>query len=719
MPFRPLLVRIRCPVLPRCRLLRSSSILIPGKTVWRRCKAGRLAVLNDAAAYFAALREALLRATRQVYIIGWDIHSQTRFVGPSGQAGDGYPEELGAFLKALLLAKPDLHINILAWNFPALYAAEREWNSATKFTTGTSDRLRFCFDSSLPLGSAQHQKIVTIDGALAFVGGLDLTIRRWDTSAHAADDPLRVDPDGKPYPPFHDVQCMVDGEAAASVTEIAENRWCAAGCTVETSLAVAGERWPASVPVQSRGMTVGIARTEIATAGAPGVNEVARLFEASINAADRFIYVENQFTSATDFAHLLAQRMVDVPQLHVLIVTPKLHSSWFESQAMQSGRGGFIGAFLAAGVMDRVRFLYPSTRDGETEAAVMVHSKVMIVDDRILRIGSANLNNRSMGADTECDLAFEATSEAQQRSIAQVRRQLIGHFCGVDEREIERNEADLFGYLDRRAESDAAKSLRPIDPEATSGGMAAMVQPVADPREPLHLDRVATRMWTPRTILAVSGLAAALAGLALAWQYTSLHDFTDVGFVSSMISQPARSHFAPLLAIAAFVLGGLVVFPVLVLIAATAAALGPWTGFFSAGAGVLLSALLLFTIGRVLGQARLQRLLGRRAGRVQSRVIGKGVVAVAMIRMVPIAPFSIVNVVAGASKLSLRDFLLGTALGMAPGIAVMAALGAQIADLARNASWTNVLLLALAILAWIALCLGVQFLVTWWTGRRM
>ena len=263
-----------------------------------------------------------------------------------------------------------------------------------------------------------------------------------------------------------------------------------------------------------------------------------------------------------------------------------------------------------------------------------------------------------------------------------------------------------------------AKSLQPIDPAATVGSMAIVVQPVADPREPLHLDRAANRMWTARTILAVSGLAAALAGLALAWQYTSLRDFTDVGFVSSVISQPARSQFAPLLAIAAFVVGGLVMFPVLVLIAATAAALGPWLGFFSAGAGVLLSALVLFSIGRVLGQARLQRLLGGRAARVQSRIIGKGVVAVAMIRMVPIAPFSMVNVVAGASKLSLRDFLLGTVLGMAPGIAVMAALGAQIADLARNASWTNAVLLALAILAWIALCLGVQFLVTWMAGRR-
>ena len=101
-------------------------------------------------------------------------------------------------------------------------------------------------------------------------------------------------------------------------------------------------------------------------------------------------------------------------------------------------------------------------------AAVMVHSKVMIVDDRILRVGSANLNNRSMGADTECDLAFEATSEAHRKYIAGLRRQLIGHFCGVDEREIESNEADLFGFLDRLAESGREKSLQPIDPAATA-----------------------------------------------------------------------------------------------------------------------------------------------------------------------------------------------------------------------------------------------------------
>ena len=305
----------------------------------------------------------MLLATDRVYIIGWDIHSQTRFVGPSGHADDGFPEELGPFLKALLKARAELRIDVLSWDFPALYAAEREWSSPSKFTTDTSDRLRFCFDSSLPLGSAQHQKIVVIDGAVAFSGGLDLTIRRWDTSEHAAGNPHRADPDGKPYPPFHDVQCMVDGEAAAALLELVENRWQAAGCTVENRNLPAGDRWPASVPVQARDIVAGIARTEIRTAHEPGVDEVARLFEASINAANRFIYIENQFTSTTEIARLLAQRMLDVPSLRVLIVTPKMHSSWFESQAMQGGRGGFIDTFVAAGVLDRIRFLYPATRD--------------------------------------------------------------------------------------------------------------------------------------------------------------------------------------------------------------------------------------------------------------------------------------------------------------------------------------------------------------------
>lgn len=678
-----------------------------------------MAVFNDAAVYFGALRDALLLAERQVHIIGWDIHSQTPLVGPSGRVDDKLPVELGPFLAGLVAVKPELRINILAWDFAALYAPEREWNSADKFTAGCDGRVRFCLDSSLPLGSSQHQKIVVIDNAIAFSGGLDLTIRRWDTSEHLADHPLRRDPDGEPYPPFHDVQCLVEGETAAALGEIAAARWRAAGCPVEACETVEGDRWPASVPAGARRIQAAIARTELRTALQAGVDEVARLFEASINAASRFIYIENQFTSATEIAEMLARRMADVPSLHVLIVTPKAHSSWLESQAMHGGRGGFMDPFVAAGVTDRLRILYPAVGDGAQTAAVMVHSKVMIVDDGFLRVGSANLNNRSMGADSECDLAFEAGGDEHREFIRGLRRALIGHFCGVGEDTIAANEDDLLGFLDRHASAASGRALLPIDRETTAvGAMAGIIQPIADPKTPLNLQRTARRMWTPRTVLAVAGTATALAGLALAWHTTSLREFTDIGYASAVIAQYSHSALAPLFAVAAFVLGGLVLFPVVVLIAATAAALGPWIGALSATAGVLASSLLLFMIGRFLGHRRLQSLLGARALRIQRRIVGKGVVAVAMIRMVPVAPFSLVNVLAGASQLRLTDFLAGTVLGMAPGIIAMAALGAQIADFASNASWSNAIPLGLTIVLWIALCLVVQFVVTWWSGRR-
>jgi uncharacterized membrane protein YdjX (TVP38/TMEM64 family) len=341
----------------------------------------------------------------------------------------------------------------------------------------------------------------------------------------------------------------------------------------------------------------------------------------------------------------------------------------------------------------------------------------MIVDDGFLRVGSANINNRSMGADTECDLAFEASSEGHRDFIRSLRRRLIGHFCGLDETAIAENEDDLLGFIDRHAASDAGRALLPIDFERAPA-LIGIVQPIADPRQPLNLQRAARRMWNRRTVMAAAGTAVALAGLALAWRYTPLSNYTDLGYVSSFISQHAQSAFAPLYAVGLFVLGGLVVFPVIVLIAATAAALGPWIGALSATVGVLASSLLLFMIGRLLGRKRLQAVLGARALRIQNRIVGRGIVAVAMIRMVPIAPFTLVNVLAGASQLRLSDFLIGTLLGMAPGIITMAALGAQIADFARHASWSNAVPLGLTIVLWIAVCLAVQFLVTWLSGRR-
>src|SRR5690606_28780683 len=117
------------------------------------------------------------------------------------------------------------------------------------------------------MGSSHHQKIVVVDDAIAFVGGLDMTTCRWDTSEHASSNPLRRDLSGKPYSPFHDVQAVVDGDAARALGELVRERWRRATdrepvppCVGETDL------WPSMVEPDITEVSVGIARTEPAYA---------------------------------------------------------------------------------------------------------------------------------------------------------------------------------------------------------------------------------------------------------------------------------------------------------------------------------------------------------------------------------------------------------------------------------------------------------------------
>ncbi len=185
--------------------------------------ADRFTTLIDGAAYFATLRAALIRARHTVFIVGWDLDSRMRLV-PDG-ANDGFPEPLGAFLCALAAARPRLRIYVLAWDFAMIYALERDWPPVYRTAWQSHRGIVFQLDGAHPRGASHHQKLVVIDDRLAFVGGLDMTRARWDTPSHSADEPRRRDADGVSYRPFHDVQAMFDGDAAAELGEQARQRW--------------------------------------------------------------------------------------------------------------------------------------------------------------------------------------------------------------------------------------------------------------------------------------------------------------------------------------------------------------------------------------------------------------------------------------------------------------------------------------------------------------
>ena len=208
------------------------SILRAKRNVWRIERANRAAALIDGAAFFAAVRQAFRNARHSIFVLGWDIDSRMRLVGETNQPDDGLPATLADFLTELVRLRPELKINLLLWNYSLLYANERELSPRLSLQWSTPEQISLSLDNIVPFGCSQHQKIIVVDNALAFCGGLDLTIRRWDTAAHASDNPARVDPSGHTFKPFHDVQMMVDGKAAHALAEIACERWAtAAVCT--------------------------------------------------------------------------------------------------------------------------------------------------------------------------------------------------------------------------------------------------------------------------------------------------------------------------------------------------------------------------------------------------------------------------------------------------------------------------------------------------------
>jgi phospholipase D1/2 len=167
-------------------------LLRPGDTCWRIERANRMAVIVDAADYFATVRAAVQRARHSVLLIGWDFDTRIRL--DRADDGSGVPNTLGKFLKWIVRKRPELRVYVLRWDLGVLHSLGRGTTPLVILDWMTSKRVRFKLDGAHPAGSAHHQKIVVIDDALAFCGGIDMTADRWDTREHLDDDPQRVRP---------------------------------------------------------------------------------------------------------------------------------------------------------------------------------------------------------------------------------------------------------------------------------------------------------------------------------------------------------------------------------------------------------------------------------------------------------------------------------------------------------------------------------------------
>ena len=667
------------------------SLLHIGHNCTAVARAERFAVLVDAQAYFRAFHDAALLAQHSITILAWDFNSRTRLHFDAVPPG-GAPAELGAFLNFLVRRRRGLHVNILNWDYPMVFGADREFPPLYGLGWTPARRVRLRYDDTHPVTGSQHQKIVVIDGRLAFTGGIDLTQRRWDTPEHKAVDPRRS-ADGKPYPPVHDMMVAVDGAAAAALDALARERWeIATGAPLRVEAPAgaghaAADPWPRSIEPDLTDIDVGIARTMPPRGETPGVKEIERLYLDMIRAARETIYVENQYFTAPRIAAALVERLAEPGGPEVIIVLRKLSHGWLEEATMHVLRTRLIARLRGADLHKRLRVYTPHIPGLAPGCCLDVHSKLMIVDDRLLRVGSANLCNRSMSLDTECDTLVESRGDARVAAvIAGFRDRLVAEHLDVPREALQRKLRELGSLRDAiDALRSEGRSLRPLDDVPDYPDAFLSVASVADPEEPISLpwleeDRRAGAA-EPQAPVAWAQLAAigvVVLALMAAWRFTPLAHVATPERIIDWAHEFGSSAWAPLAVIAAYTPACLVMFPRPLITLAGVIAFGPWLGFVYALVGIVASAVATYYAGRRMRRDTVRRLAGRRLDRMIDVLRKNGLLAMTLLRLVPVAPFAVEGIVAGAVHLRLRDLVVGTAIGMVPGTLAATIFGDQI-----------------------------------------
>lgn len=680
--------------------------LDPGKTCWSVKAATQVQLLVDAAPYYEQLRRLCLSARHSIYLLGWDIDSRTPLHGEKPPE-DGLPTELLPFLKALLERTPSLNIHILSWDFAVLYMWERQALPSYRFAWEGHDRLTFRMDDCHPAGASHHQKMVVLDDAVAFCGGIDLTLARWDTNTHVASDPRRTTPDGKTHDPMHDAQLGVAGPIARKLGELFRERW---QCSQEEALVP-----PPPVDLnlgdaEMLNVDVGISRT-MYREKADSIAEIEALTIAAIRQAKKNIYIENQYLSSAVVGQALYESLSQPQGPEIVLVLPKAESGWLEQESMGLLKQRLLARLRKADAAKRLRVLYPFVPGSNgTSTGVYVHSKLMFVDDDFAKVGSSNLSNRSMRLDTECDLAIEANGNPQTRkAIAHWRARLLAEHLGIGVEEVEEglSARGLLGYLDGVTSHE--RGLAPVPETAITDptfDFSVYDGVVSDPEKPLSADvllgqamperqrrlvRSTLAVYTVAAVLILGGLVAAKLGW-LSPQFSAVMTWFHSRLEPHLNSLPGwlGMGVATILAASLFV--------PLSLIMATVCVLAPgWPAFAILYLGALSASMATYWMGR----SFLETLLfipwiQRRAEKLRPRLRHGGFLAVLIARLVPAGSFTLINLVAGALRIPFPAYALANAVGLLPGIVLMSLLSGRFAAYWRHATFTNA---AIAVLA--------------------
>ena len=442
--------------------------------------------------YFRLVRQALLSARRTVFILGWDM---TAGIDLDPQAPPSkVPTQFDKLLKYIVrrrptapLLHPDLGLRI------AVHARAR-----SVFTVAASDgaclgSVHFGFDDRHPVGASHHQKIVVIDDELAFCGGIDLTGHRWDTTAHRPDEPLRKTPMGKHVRAVSRSsgdggRCGGRKPRRARARSLAGPRRRAPALRQHVDGGPVAGRRDSRFHRRRRGHQRGRYRDRNRSRRCASAR---RCSSTPSLGPRRTIYIENQYFTNYKLTDALVARLAEPHGPEVVVVVPRGQSRLARAaNGRRDSRRSVPPAASHRIAHKRLRLVAPMASRAR-DVATFVHSKVMIADDDFVRIGSANWSHRSMGLDTECDLAVESKGDRKvQAGVRQIRDRLLAEHLGLPVEEV-RTRARA-RRLARRASrcTPAARTTRSCAselPPEPLGPPSDAVRLAVDPDEPLGL----------------------------------------------------------------------------------------------------------------------------------------------------------------------------------------------------------------------------------------
>jgi phosphatidylserine/phosphatidylglycerophosphate/cardiolipin synthase-like enzyme len=341
-----------------------------------------LEVLVDGAQALPRIAEAIAGARRFVHVAGW--HATPDF----GLTRDDDALPLRELLATVAMRVP---VRVLLWAGAPLpvFSPRRRLVRSVHDQLAHGTLIRCALDAHERPMHCHHEKIVVVDGEIAFVGGIDLTSLggdRFDDARHTVRGGLG----------WHDVATYLRGPAVADVDEHFRTRWHE---VTEERLAPVAPPEPVAggVPVQ-------VLRTVpegVYDALPEGDFRILEAYTRALRDARSLIYLENQFLWSPEIVDILEDKLRDPPSpsFRIVVLLPAKPNNGDDDTRGQAGRlviaDGGAGRFLAATVRQRT---------GAVTGPLYVHAKVGIVDDRWLTIGSANLNEHSLFNDSEMNV---------------------------------------------------------------------------------------------------------------------------------------------------------------------------------------------------------------------------------------------------------------------------------------------------------------------------